>query len=124
MRNTDKLCMTAKKRKTPDYPLHKRIKYLRELRKLTQSELAKKTKITQGSLAHFESGKASPSVKTLVVMAEALDISPAIFFTNDDVVVFDMKKIRERYRNAEELPDKLYRDLNSVCLLARRLGLG
>lgn len=123
MRITDKLCMKNKKRKSSDYPLHERIRYLRDLRGLTQLDLAKKAGVTQGSLAHFESGKASPSVKTLVGMAAALEISPAIFFVTDDVVVFDLKKIREKYKNAEQLPDKLYRDLNTVCLLARKMGL-
>lgn len=90
---------------------------------MTQSELAKKAGITQGSLAHFESGKNSPSVQTLQALARALEISPAIFFTTDDLVVFDLKKINERYKRLEDLPDKLYRDLNTIVLLAKRLGL-
>jgi transcriptional regulator with XRE-family HTH domain len=119
----DTLCMASKKTNKGDYPLNERIKYLRELRKMTQSELAKKAGITQGSLAHFESGKNSPSVQTLMSLARALEISPAIFFTNDEIVVFDLKKIQERYKTLEDLPDKLYRDLNTVVLLAKKLGL-
>lgn len=90
---------------------------------MTQSELSKKAGITQGSLAHLEGGKNSPSVQTLMALAEALDIAPAIFFTSDDVVVFDLKKIREKYKTADALPDRLYRDLNTVVLAAKRLGL-
>lgn len=120
----DKLCMTPKKQKKGDYPLNERIKYLRELRKMTQSELAKKAGVTQGSLAHFESGKNSPSVQTLMALARALDINPAIFFTSDEVLVFDLKKISARYKTVDQLPDKLYRDLNTVVLLAKKMGLG
>lgn len=116
--------MKPKKTQKGDYPLNERIKYLRELRKLTQSELAKKAGITQGSLAHFEAGKTSPSVQTLMALASALEISPAIFFTSDDVLVFDLKKIQERYKKLEDMPDKLYRDLNTVVLLGKKLGLG
>lgn len=116
--------MKSKPSKKRDYPLHERIKYLRELRGLTQSELAKGAGITQGSLAHFESGKNSPSVQTLMALAAALEISPAIFFTTENILVFDLKKIQARYKKAEDLPDRLYRDLNTVMLLAKKLGLG
>jgi len=116
--------MALKKQTKGDYPLNERIKYLRELRKMTQSELAKKAGVTQGSLAHFESGKNSPSVQTLMALARALDISPAIFFTSDEVLVFDLKKISARYKTIDQLPDKLYRDLNTVVLLAKKMGLG
>ena len=116
--------MRVKRTKKADYPLNERIKYLRDLRKMTQSELASKSGITQGSLAHFEAGKNSPSVQTLMALAAALEISPAIFFTTEDVMVFDIKKIREKYKRAEDLPDKLYRDMNTVVILAKKLGLG
>ncbi len=115
--------MKVKPKKQSDYPLNERIKYLRELRKMTQTELAQKAGITQGSLAHFEAGKNSPSVQTLVALAKGLETSPAIFFTNDDVLVFDLKKIRDRYKQVEDLPDKLYRDLNTVVILAKKMGL-
>lgn len=113
----------AKVKKHPDFPLHTRIRYLRELRSLTQAELAEGAGITQGSLAHFEAGRVSPSVKTLVALARALEISPAIFFVTDDIVVFDLKKIRSKYPKVEDLPDKLYRDLSTVVLLAKRMGM-
>lgn len=116
--------MKTKQANKGDYPLNERIKYLREIRQLTQTELAKKAGITQGSLAHFEAGKTSPSVQTLVALAQALEISPAIFFTNEDVLVFDLKKIQEKYKRLEDMPDKLYRDLNTVVLLGKKLGLG
>lgn len=114
----------ARSRKGRDFPLHERIRYLRNLREMTQSEMAKKAGISQGSLAHFESGRASPSVKTLMAMAEALDINTAIFFVTDDVLVFDLKKIRSKYPKAEDLPDRLYRDLNTVVMLGKKMGLG
>ena len=114
----------AKVKKNRDFPLHARIKYLRDLRKMTQSELAKRAGVTQGSLAHFEAGHTSPSVKTLVSLAGALDINPAIFFVTDEIVVFDLKKIREKYPRVEDLPDKVYRDLSTVVLLAKKMGMG
>jgi transcriptional regulator with XRE-family HTH domain len=112
------------KPKKLDYPLHERIRYLRDLREMTQVQLAEKAGITQGSLAHFEAGNTSPSVQTLMALAKALEISPAIFFVTEDVLVFDLKKIRTRYKKVEDLPDRLYRDLNTVLLLAKKMGLG
>lgn len=122
-RLADKLCMKKKTSVSSDYPLHTRIQYLRRLRDLTQAELAKRSGITQGSLAHFEAGKNSPSVKTLVALAAGLEISPAIFFTNDDVLVFDLKKMKAKYKSLSEMPDKLYRDLNTIALVAKKYGL-
>jgi transcriptional regulator with XRE-family HTH domain len=41
--------------------------------KLTQAQLAKKTGMKQAAIARLESGKASPSFKTLNRIAKALD---------------------------------------------------
>lgn len=107
-----------------DYPLNERIRYLRGLRDLTQSELAKRAGVTQSSLAQYESGKTSPSVQTLLQLAKALEIQPAIFFITDDVLVFDLKKIQAKYTTLESMPDRLYRDLSRVVILGKKLGLG
>lgn len=115
--------MKRAKQNEGDHPLNERIRYLRDLRKLTQTDLAKKAGITQGSLAQLESGKSSPSVATLMSLASALEISPAIFFVTDEVLVFDLKKIREKYKSLDQLPDRLYRDLNTVFLLGKKMGL-
>lgn len=46
---------------------------LRQEKKLTQAQLAQKTGMKQAAVARLESGKASPSFKTLNRIAKALD---------------------------------------------------
>ena len=47
---------------------------------LTQSELAKRTGIAQGAISRIESGKANPSVKTLMRLADGLNMNVAFGF--------------------------------------------
>jgi transcriptional regulator with XRE-family HTH domain len=48
----------------------------REASSLTQSELAKKAKVSQSTIAHIEIGKKSPSFDTLEKLAIALELHP------------------------------------------------
>ncbi len=112
----------AKTKTGGDYPLGDRIKYLRELRGLTQAALAEKCGISQGALAQFESGMHAPLVSTLVKLAEKLDLEPALFFRTDKVLIFDLEKLGSRYKKIGQLPDGLYRDLSTIYLLAKKMG--
>lgn len=47
---------------------------------LTQSELSNRTGIPQGAISRIESGKANPSIKTLVRLAEGLNMDVAFGF--------------------------------------------
>ncbi len=51
------------------------IKPLRQWRKLTQAELAKKAAISQGYLSEIETGKKTGDLATLRAIAGALDVS-------------------------------------------------
>ncbi len=52
----------------------KRVKYLRRLKNLTQSELAEKANLSVNYISQIETGVASPTIKTLFVVAQALDV--------------------------------------------------
>lgn len=51
-----------------------RICQIRELKKFTQEDLAKKTKILRANIARIESGKHYPSLETLEKIAESLEV--------------------------------------------------
>lgn len=108
---------------TPQEVVAYRIHEFRKLRGLTQKELSSMIGITQGALGHLENGSRIPKVDTLTKIARALDISPAIFFMTDDVYVFDMKKLRRKYKTRDSLTDSMYRNFQEVILFARQLGL-
>ncbi len=56
-----------------EFALLEMILQLRQEAKLTQAELAEKAGMKQSAIARIESGKASPSFKTLYRIAKALD---------------------------------------------------
>jgi len=51
------------------------LKALRELRKLTQSELGNRAGMGGASVSHFETGQRTPSLDSLVKLADALDVT-------------------------------------------------
>ncbi|HBG65159.1 MAG TPA: hypothetical protein DDW78_01660 [Treponema sp.] len=59
------------------------MKYYRELRGLSQSELAIQADSSNGMIGNIEAGKAHPSFKSILSIAEALHIHPADLFLRD-----------------------------------------
>ena len=51
-----------------------RLKCTREMRKLTQSSLAKITGLEPSAISHFETGERTPSMKNLVKLCVALEV--------------------------------------------------
>lgn len=74
-------------------------------------------------LSQVEKDKKSPSVEVLGALALALEINPAILFTTEEVHVFDMVRLHQRYKTADDLDDTLYRALSEVAKFAKKLGL-
>lgn len=104
------------------YSLAERISYLRRKREMTQAELAKKSKLSQSTIAQIENGKKDPSMDAVKRLAGALGVHPAILFTENDVHVFDMKQLKARYKKVEDLNETLYRALGEVVRFAREIG--
>lgn len=107
---------------TPDYNLGERIKFFRESRKLTQTQLAELAGVSQATIAHIEKGTKDPSVETLGKLAGALDTHIATFFADGDVHVFDLKRLRRKYTDADKLTPHMYMALGKVIQWARDIG--
>lgn len=58
--------------------LAERLKYWRKSKGYTQSELAGATGVSDGLIGQIETGKANPSVTTLMAIAKVLEISPGL----------------------------------------------
>jgi len=56
------------------------IVHLREEKKITQKELAKRAGLSSSGLSEIESGKKMPRFATLEKIASALDMDEVIFF--------------------------------------------
>jgi transcriptional regulator with XRE-family HTH domain len=53
-----------------------RIKTARELKKLTQEQLAEITGLTNNYISNIERSRSKPSIKTLIKLCNALDVTP------------------------------------------------
>ncbi len=78
-----------------------RLRAMREMRGLTQSQLAEKVGIPSTSISHLESGSRKPSFDNLRRLAKFFDISTDYLIGNVDSI-------------DDYAPDALYRDINSL----------
>jgi transcriptional regulator with XRE-family HTH domain len=99
-----------------------RILYMRNQRELSQSELAKKANLSPSAIFQIEKNVKSPTVDTLYKIGKALDCNPAIFFVTENLHVFDMKTLREKYTKKSELNDTIFRGITEVVEYAEKLG--
>lgn len=60
------------------------VKYYRELKKLTQKELASKAKISQSYVYEIEKGIKTPSLGTLEKIGNALDICASLLIAQEN----------------------------------------
>lgn len=51
---------------------------------LTQTELARRLKVTQSSIAHYKKGDKLPALDTLANLCKILDVSPAYILCFED----------------------------------------
>src|ERR1017187_6990338 len=105
-----------------EYTLPQRIQYRRGRRGLTQAGLAKLAKVSQSTIAQIEKGKKDPSISAVKRIAQALDVHIAVLFAADDVHVFDMQRLKGKYKDANKLNDTLYAALGRVIQWAREIG--
>ena len=72
--------------------LGKRIKQVRKMKSLSQNALAEKAELTPNFIAKIEGNNTSISLKTLVNIANALEISIDYLFLNDTTMLEQGKK--------------------------------
>ncbi|WP_136248624.1 cupin domain-containing protein [Halomonas borealis] len=76
-----------------------RLRALRNLRDISQRELAKRCGVTHSSLSLIEQGKVSPSVSSLKKILDAIPMSVGDFFT------MDLESRDQVFYSADELAD-------------------
>lgn len=113
---------TAKNGGGMGHALGDRLKYFRSLRSLSQAQLAKDAKLSQGTIAQIETGRKDPSVNALRQIARALDTEIAALFAGDDIFVFDLRRLRRKYNHPDKLTPHLYMALGRVIQYARDIG--
>jgi transcriptional regulator with XRE-family HTH domain len=105
------------------YTLPDRIQYIRqERRRITQAQLAKESGVSQSTIAQIEKGKKDPSISTLKKIAEALDVHLSVLFASDNVHVFDMPRLKQKYDHVDKLNPTLYTALGKLVQYAKDIG--
>ena len=77
-----------------------KIRHLRQINGLAQSDLAERAGLTKGAISQIERNISSPSVATLFEIIAALNETPSSFFAADD-------EEKVLYRKSEALPSDL-----------------
>lgn len=73
--------------------ISEKIKWLRKNKKISQRELAQKTGLSIGSIQGYEQGRYNPKLETVLKIADALEISPNVFY--DDLSQEERESILE-----------------------------
>lgn len=99
----------------PDKKLGEKIRTLRKQRGITQKDLAGE-KITRNMLSLIESGNASPSVSTLLYIAERLETPAGYFFTTSPEDEGRFIKMSVIGSLKEQFKQKKYRECERLCV--------
>lgn len=118
--NTDKFAMRTKY--ISQYKIGNRIAYLRRLRGYSQKQLAELSDMTQSMLSQVEANSKELSLSSLISIAHALDTHPGILLAEDHVHIFDIKRIKRKYKKKSDLNDTLFRACSEVFDLLKELG--
>ena len=96
-----------------------RLKAARELREMSQGDLAKKTGLPPSAISHFETGNRSPSFDNLKRLADALNVPTDYLLGRVDQVSDVGPTVGRLFRQAENLSDE---DFDALELMAEALA--
>jgi len=96
-----------------------RLQSARQLRGLSQSELASKSGLQPSAVSHFENGRRSPSFDNLKSLSNALDVTTDYLLGRVDSPTLTGNVRDELFRHAENMSKH---DLNTLTSFAEMLA--
>ena len=96
-----------------------RLRAARELRKLSQGDLATKTGFQPSAISHFETGNRSPSFDSLKRLADALSVTTDYLLGRTDQAALAGPTAGRLFRHAEQFSED---DLNALESMAEVLA--
>jgi transcriptional regulator with XRE-family HTH domain len=100
-----------------DFP--DRLRKARQLRSLSQSELAQKTGLQPSAVSHFETGRRSPSFDNLKALSEALEVTTDYLLGRVDDPGVQGSVASRLFRHAENMSRD---DLDTLTEFAQMLA--
>jgi transcriptional regulator with XRE-family HTH domain len=99
-----------------------RLRTARELRKLSQAELAEKADLQPSAVSHFESGRRSPSFQNLKALADALKVTTDYLIgRTNDLSISDAASLK-LFRHAEKMSGEDLETLTSIAEVLAKKG--
>jgi transcriptional regulator with XRE-family HTH domain len=96
-----------------------RLRHSRELKGLSQGDLAGKTGLQASAISHFESGRRAPSFENLRRLADALSVSTDYLLGREAEVGASGPVVQSMFRDVENLSA---RDLQTLADFAKLLS--
>lgn len=106
-----------------DKSLGKRIRELRELRKLSQEKVAEKCGVETSSVSRWETGGLPPSNKHLTQLAKVLEVNKSDFFTAPESPVPENVLLAEILKVAQDLSPQEQSFLLDIAYGLKKLNL-
>lgn len=94
--------------------VEERIRFFREQKGITVNKLANLAGISQSFLREVELGNKKPTIETLSLLCDALNITLKDFFIDEPSVLFESDLIRQVYRLSAEQQTLLCNFLKSM----------
>ncbi|MGA7915303.1 MAG: helix-turn-helix transcriptional regulator, partial [Candidatus Acidiferrales bacterium] len=96
-----------------------RLRTARELRKMSQSELAEKTGLLPSAVSHFETGRRSPSFANLKVLSDALSVTTDYLIGRSGSMEVSHAVSLKLLRHAQKMSDE---DLETITRMAEMMA--
>jgi ribosome-binding protein aMBF1 (putative translation factor) len=92
-----------------------RLRAARELRKMSQSEVAEKSGLLPSAVSHFETGRRSPSFANLKALSDALKVTTDYLIGRSDSMEVSNAVSIKLLRHAQKMSDE---DLETITRMA------
>lgn len=92
-----------------------RLRAARELRKMSQSDLAERTGLMPSAVSHFETGRRSPSFANLKALSDALKVTTDYLIGRSDSMEVSNSVSIKLLRHAQKMSDE---DLETITRMA------
>src|SRR5271170_5704030 len=92
-----------------------RLRAARELRKMSQSDLAKEADLQPSAVSHFETGRRSPSFANLKALSDALKVTTDYLIGRTDSMDMSNAAAMKLLRHAQKMSDE---DLERITQMA------
>jgi transcriptional regulator with XRE-family HTH domain len=96
-----------------------RLRTARELRKMSQSDLAREADLQPSAVSHFETGRRSPSFANLKALSDALKVTTDYLIGRSDEMSVSNAVAIKLLRHAEKMSDE---DLDTITRMAEMMA--